>query len=655
MSNLPSRFFRSLYASLAYAGIAVLSCQTTSADDQTGNAPSPSLWGVCAHLGWSEFDNLEEELDLMQQAGIGWVRADFSWGNIEPKDGQFVFDRYDRVVEAAGRRGIAVLPILDYNSPWAGLAHEHLDLWQRYVRTVVSRYARKVRVWEVWNEENIGFWKPKPNPKQYARLLRATYQTIKSIDRDLLVMFGGLAGIAPDFVGQAIEAGARDSFDVLAIHPYCYPQSIEKSGRIQEFRELQRVLREAGRDQIPVWITEVGWPTHRDPGPEEWMDLWVSLILKAAELTFPGRREFEAAVVIDPDWPFALDTSRALAAGLQNSGRCFVRRIRWEDVAGLNPTDTHILVGPLGERFPKAAYPAMREFVRRGGLLVHIGGVPLYYAMERTDDGWTTRPPGSAASEDFRRNLHIGWEAWWTRKGLPKSVPQARPAKGITGIRMPKRPVQTTRWFTPNALHPGDRFIPLLEAFDGDHHIGYPSVLFQLDSDLKGGVLVNCLPLPVKRGVDRETQARMAFRAYLTWAAYGVRKVFWYEFRDGGLDPEYNEHNFGLIDFHLKPKPAWRAVRYMTKVFGPTPRFEGPPEQTREGAVVVRVRATNGRLWTVCWADDPDVVVLIDAPAGGFEAADFLGRRVPLALEAGRVRVPAGKGPIFIAPLDRDH
>ena len=58
-------------------------------------------FGVCAHLGGHEYNDHERELDLMQQAGIRWARADFSWGYFEPQDNEWQFEQYDKIVAAA--------------------------------------------------------------------------------------------------------------------------------------------------------------------------------------------------------------------------------------------------------------------------------------------------------------------------------------------------------------------------------------------------------------------------------------------------------------------------------------------------------------------------------------------------------------------------
>ena len=50
--------------------------------------------------------------------------------------------------------------------------------------------------------------------------------------------------------------------------------------------------------------------------------------------------------------------------------------------------------------------------------------------------------------------------------------------------------------------------------------------------------------------------AAALMRIYLTvWSSGLVEKTFWYDFRDDGDDPEYNEHHFGIIHRDWTPKP----------------------------------------------------------------------------------------------------
>ncbi len=606
-------------------------------------AAAPPRFGVCAHLGGHEFPKLVQELDLMKAAGVNWARADFSWSYFEPKDGQFRFDRYDQVVQAARERGVRILPILCYSSPWAGLAHEHLDAWTRFVRRVVERYGRTLRYWEVWNEPNIGFWKPKPDPRQYAALLKATYETIKSVDPELQVVYGGTAGIPLKFIRETLKLGAAAHFDVMAIHPYCYPSTIEEANRLELLAKLKGLLKEFGASPR-IWITETGWPTHVDPGLDQYFPLWLGLVKEAARRQFPERKQWRFAVLVDPDFPRGARVAEGVYERLAAAGLGPCRKVRLDDLARVRPDNTDVLLGLFGEHFPKPHFQAMLAFVRDGGLLVHFGGVPLYYAHERKEGRWEKTAP--TAGESYRRALHVGWEAWWTKKGLPKEARVTRPADGVAAVPIPKG-LKTKRWFNDRALKPGDRFVPLLKAYERGKFIGYPSALYLLRSDLKGAVLVNCLPLPVQRGVDRATQAAMLSRAYLTYLAAGVEVFFWYEFRDGGLNRGYNEHNFGVIDYHLKPKPAYRSLKTLTSLLGPRPTFAGPASEARPGLMRVQATGANGRRFTVYWARRKPVWLSIDA-ASRDRIRTLFGEPLNPVREGASLRIKIGLAPVFV-------
>jgi len=72
------------------------------------------------------------------------------------------------------------------------------------------------------------------------------------------------------------------------------------------------------------------------------------------------------------------------------------------------------------------------------------------------------------------------------------------------------------------------------------------------------------------RGVDERTQARMFVRTLaLMRALDAVQKVHWYDFKDDGLNRNYNENNFGLIhhqNYALAPKPGVVAAAVFARM-----------------------------------------------------------------------------------------
>ena len=113
--------------------------------------------------------------ETVRQLGIGWTRADFSWGGIEPEKGKWNWNRTDQLVQAAHAESLEILPILDYTAPWAEAVAgqhvgppKHVEDWEGYVDHVVARYGRppfNLRYFQIWNEptREAGFWRGPSN------------------------------------------------------------------------------------------------------------------------------------------------------------------------------------------------------------------------------------------------------------------------------------------------------------------------------------------------------------------------------------------------------------------------------------------------------------------------------------------------------------
>src|SRR2546430_3947321 len=68
------------------------------------------LYGVAYYPEYMPYDRLDQDVQLMQKAGITVVRiGEFSWGLWEPEDGKFEFAWMDRVVEKLRAAGIRII------------------------------------------------------------------------------------------------------------------------------------------------------------------------------------------------------------------------------------------------------------------------------------------------------------------------------------------------------------------------------------------------------------------------------------------------------------------------------------------------------------------------------------------------------------------
>jgi beta-galactosidase len=87
------------------------------------------LYGVAYYPEYMPYDRLDQDVELMQKAGISVVRiGESSWGLWEPQDGKFAFAWMDRVVEKLHAAGIRIiLGTPTYSIP-AWLYKEHPEI-----------------------------------------------------------------------------------------------------------------------------------------------------------------------------------------------------------------------------------------------------------------------------------------------------------------------------------------------------------------------------------------------------------------------------------------------------------------------------------------------------------------------------------------------
>lgn len=218
---------------------------------------------------------------MLKQTGCGALRMPVRWRVVEPSKGEWDFSKVDRVVQAVPS-DVEILGTIMSIPQWAnGMNPETAEGWfdsyppkdrrdwEHAVFTIVDHYKARVKHWEIWNEENgVEFYRPRPDPAAYTRLLKSAYASAKRADPDCIVVLGGLQmnGIVPnpwsevkiaDFLEHLYEAGAQPYFDVCNIHPYVLPD--EGAERMMSLtQDTLSLMARYGDGAKPLWITEVG-------------------------------------------------------------------------------------------------------------------------------------------------------------------------------------------------------------------------------------------------------------------------------------------------------------------------------------------------------------------------------------------------------------
>jgi hypothetical protein len=234
---------------------------------------SDSPFGVLDFLAWDrekfgshyQPGEAEKSVALMAQAGVGFVRFDFLWEDIEPKAGKFDFTKYDQLVDLITQHGIKIEALLAYNPPWSGKSWNQapdLVAYCRYARAVVQRYKDRVRHWELWHEpDNPAFWQPQDNMRGYVQLLKHAYPLLKAADPTCVIHVGGMSRSLPMSLKNIYEAGGKGFFDVLNIHPFANPLVPGALGAVQHMHKFVcRVMESYNDGDKPIWFTEIGCP-----------------------------------------------------------------------------------------------------------------------------------------------------------------------------------------------------------------------------------------------------------------------------------------------------------------------------------------------------------------------------------------------------------
>jgi hypothetical protein len=231
------------------------------------------------------------EFQRMKQGGAGSVRFQLSWPAIQPTpSGPFDWSQVDPQVAGAAESGLTMLPFLFGTPAWAGdcsgvnpsVCDRVLPTrsavgetgWKLFLAEAVKRYGptgtfwtdtsdqynppySPIRLWQIWNEPNSAeFAPPRPSAISYYRLLQISNAAIKGVDPGASIVLAGLFRPVRNFLTQLYrQAGARDLFDVVALHPYSATLE-DLSARLQEART---VMKRAGDRATPLWVTELGW------------------------------------------------------------------------------------------------------------------------------------------------------------------------------------------------------------------------------------------------------------------------------------------------------------------------------------------------------------------------------------------------------------
>jgi O-antigen ligase len=303
--------------------------------------------GVNAQLSQYSPDELQTHLDVMQQAGVHWVRQFTYWDEIQPEPDIWDWETWDRLTEAFEERNDLELVVVLHQSPvWArnqntSITAPPLDpvAFASFAQAFAERYGDVIDFYQIWDEPNLSsaWGNLDPQPADYTALLSAAYSAVKAADPEATVISAALAPTTEagpqnisdwQYLDVLYQLGAADYMDAVAGKPYGFNASpidrtvSSETLNFSRFVGLREVMERHGDGKTALWGSNWGWNSLANDwegspsiwgsvGPEQQQEFTVEALERAdREWPWLGGMILShwqpSAPAHDPIWGFSL-------------------------------------------------------------------------------------------------------------------------------------------------------------------------------------------------------------------------------------------------------------------------------------------------------------------------------------------------------------
>lgn len=208
-----------------------------SGGEQPAGAPVPTVvpldafgYGIQVH---GSVGDPESTVGLVERLGLGWVKQQVRWGELEKSPGDLNWGLLDGIMMAAEAQSVRVMlsvvtaPV--WSRPALGDTHgppDDLSQYAAFLGKLIDRYAGQISAIEVWNEQNLDREWHTPDglsAGRYTEMLRVAHETIRDKDPSIVVISGALAP-----TGGWVEQDGR----VTAIDDFVFFQQLLDAGML---------------------------------------------------------------------------------------------------------------------------------------------------------------------------------------------------------------------------------------------------------------------------------------------------------------------------------------------------------------------------------------------------------------------------------------
>ncbi len=204
------------------------------------------------------------EMEMIADSGATIIRMDFGWARTEPKKGEYDFKPFERLTNDLEKHGMRPLYILDYSnkfydeglSPYSDEGRKAFAQWA--AAAAVHFKGRKI-LWEMYNEPNISFWKPKPNPDDYIKLALEVGKALREAAPDETYIGPATSQIDMGFLEKCFQGGLLEYWDAVSVHPYRHGKGPETVAA--EYAKLRYMIDKYAPKgkKIPILSAEWGY------------------------------------------------------------------------------------------------------------------------------------------------------------------------------------------------------------------------------------------------------------------------------------------------------------------------------------------------------------------------------------------------------------
>ncbi|MFL7837477.1 MAG: O-antigen ligase family protein [Candidatus Promineifilaceae bacterium] len=226
--------------------------------------------GINVYLDDLTKEEMETSLAQVRDLGIQHIKHSFYYNE------DFDWQSADSLVTAAAGQDLALIPLLDGDPEQQFAPPADPAQFAAWAGQFAERYGDTVQYYIVWDEPNLtSHWGGQPvNANEYGALLSTTAAAIRAADSDAVIVAAPLAPTEETgpqnltetlYLQELYEAGAADSFDVLAAKPYGFstgPDDRQVDRTHPNFSRaiaMRETMEKYGDGHKALWAGNWGW------------------------------------------------------------------------------------------------------------------------------------------------------------------------------------------------------------------------------------------------------------------------------------------------------------------------------------------------------------------------------------------------------------